>query len=78
VALKRCLALLYSVTLRRLTQSHTYRAQHNTRYIAADTVETTLNHGLHTLISRLTWADIQSNINSDAECHLPWHYYPAV
>jgi D-ornithine 4,5-aminomutase subunit beta len=71
---KLWLDLPYAVALRELFQGYKFRAQQNTRYIEADTVEATVTHVLDTLISRLTSADIQSTITPDEGRNVPWHY----
>ncbi|MEJ2088264.1 MAG: D-ornithine 4,5-aminomutase subunit OraS, partial [Gammaproteobacteria bacterium] len=47
------LDLPYAVALRELFDGYRFRAQQNTRYMSADTVEVTVTHVLDTLISRL-------------------------
>jgi len=71
---KLCLDLPYAVALRGLFRGYKFRAQQNTRYIEADTMEATVTHVLDTLISRLTSADIQSTITPDEGRNIPWHY----
>ncbi len=68
------LDLPYAVALRELFAGYKFRAQQNTRYIEADTSEASITHVLDTLISRLTWADIQSTITPDEGRNIPWHY----
>ena len=68
------LDLPYAVALRELFQGYVFRAQQNTRYAEADTLEATVTHVLDTLISRLTSADIQSTITPDEGRNIPWHY----
>jgi D-ornithine 4,5-aminomutase subunit beta len=68
------LDLPYAVALREIFQGYTFRAQQNTRYIEADTLEATVTHVLDTLISRLSSADIQSTITPDEGRNIPWHY----
>jgi D-ornithine 4,5-aminomutase subunit beta len=68
------LDLPYAVALRELFPGCTFRAQQNTRYVEADTLEATVTHVLDTLISRLTSADIQSTITPDEGRNIPWHY----
>ncbi len=68
------LDLPYAVALRELFRGYKFRAQQNTRYIEADTMEATVTHVLDTLISRLTSADIQSTITPDEGRNIPWHY----
>ena len=68
------LDLPYAVALRELFRGYKFRAQQNTRYIEADTLEATVTHVLDTLISRLTSADIQSTITPDEGRNCPWHY----
>jgi D-ornithine 4,5-aminomutase subunit beta len=71
---KLWLDLPYAVALREVFQGYKFRAQQNTRYIEADTVEATVTHVLDRLISRLTSADIQSTITPDEGRNVPWHY----
>jgi D-ornithine 4,5-aminomutase subunit beta len=68
------LDLPYAIALRDLFADCRFRAQQNTRYMAADTMEATVTHVLDTLISRLTSADIQSTITPDEGRNIPWHY----
>ncbi|KPJ87260.1 MAG: LuxR family transcriptional regulator, partial [Gammaproteobacteria bacterium SG8_11] len=68
------LDLPYAIALRELFTDYKMRAQQNTRYMEADTMETTISHVLDTLISRLTSADIQSTITPDEGRNIPWHY----
>jgi D-ornithine 4,5-aminomutase subunit beta len=68
------LDLPYAVALRELFRGYKFRAQQNTRYMESDTLETSVNHVLDTLISRLTSADIQSTITPDEGRNIPWHY----
>ena len=68
------LDLPYAVALRALFRGYRFRAQQNTRYIEADTMEATVTHVLDTLVSRLTSADIQSTITPDEGRNVPWHY----
>jgi D-ornithine 4,5-aminomutase subunit beta len=68
------LDLPYAVALRELFEGYKFRAQQNTRYMEADTMEATVTHVLDTLISRLTSADIQSTITPDEGRNIPWHY----
>jgi D-ornithine 4,5-aminomutase subunit beta len=68
------LDLPFAVALRELFRGYKFRAQQNTRYIEADTMEATVTHVLDTLISRLTSADIQSTITPDEGRNIPWHY----
>jgi D-ornithine 4,5-aminomutase subunit beta len=68
------LDLPYAVALRELFRGYRFRAQQNTRYIEADTMEATVTHVLDTLISQLTSADIQSTITPDEGRNIPWHY----
>lgn len=68
------LDLPYAVALRELFRGYVFRAQQNTRYAEADTMEATITHVLDTLISRLTSADIQSTITPDEGRNIPWHY----
>jgi D-ornithine 4,5-aminomutase subunit beta len=68
------LDLPYAVALRELFHGYVFRAQQNTRYAEADTMEATITHVLDTLISRLTSADIQSTITPDEGRNIPWHY----
>ncbi|WP_031434473.1 D-ornithine 4,5-aminomutase subunit OraE [Methylomarinum vadi] len=68
------LDLPYAVALRELFEGYKFRAQQNTRYMEADTQETTVSHVLDTLISRLTETDIQSTITPDEGRNIPWHY----
>ena len=68
------LDLPFAVALRELFCGYKFRAQQNTRYIEADTVEATVTHVLDTLLSRLTSADIQSTITPDEGRNIPWHY----
>lgn len=71
---KMRLDLTYAVALREVFQGYKFRAQQNTRYMEADTMETTITHVLDTLISRLTPTDIQSTITPDEGRNIPWHY----
>jgi D-ornithine 4,5-aminomutase subunit beta len=71
---KMRLDLPYAVALRDLFQGYRFRAQQNTRYMEADTMEATVTHVLDTLLSRLTSADIQSTITPDEGRNIPWHY----
>ncbi len=68
------LDLPYAVALRELFAGVRFRAQQNTRYMEADTLEASVTHVLDTLISRLTSADIQSTITPDEGRNIPWHY----
>lgn len=68
------LDLPYAIALRQLFAGFRFRAQQNTRYMEADTMETTVTHVLDTIISRLTSADIQSTITPDEGRNIPWHY----
>lgn len=68
------LDLPYAVALRELFQGYKFRAQQNTRYMEADTLEASITHVLDTLISRMTSADIQSTITPDEGRNIPWHY----
>jgi D-ornithine 4,5-aminomutase subunit beta len=68
------LDLPYAIALREVFAGCRFRAQQNTRYIEADTRETTVTHVLDTLISRLTSTDIQSTITPDEGRNIPWHY----
>jgi len=68
------LDLPYAVALRELFPGYRYRAQQNTRYMEADTLEASVSHVLDTLISRLTKTDIQSTITPDEGRNIPWHY----
>jgi len=68
------LDLPYAVALRALFRGYKFRAQQNTRYMEADTMEATVTHVLDTLISRLTATDIQSTITPDEGRNIPWHY----
>jgi D-ornithine 4,5-aminomutase subunit beta len=68
------LDLPYAVALRELFAGYRFRAQQNTRYMEADTIETSVTHVLDTLISRLTHTDIQSTITPDEGRNIPWHY----
>jgi D-ornithine 4,5-aminomutase subunit beta len=68
------LDLPYAVALRELFAGYRFRAQQNTRYVEADTLEATVTHVLDTLVSRLTSADIQSTITPDEGRNIPWHY----
>ena len=68
------LDLPYAVGLRELFEGYRFRAQQNTRYMQADTMETTVTHVLDTLISRLAPSDIQSTITPDEGRNIPWHY----
>jgi D-ornithine 4,5-aminomutase subunit beta len=68
------LDLPYAVALREVFAGCRFRAQQNTRYIEADTRETTVTHVLDTLISRLASTDIQSTITPDEGRNIPWHY----
>jgi D-ornithine 4,5-aminomutase subunit beta len=71
---KLWLDLPYAVALREVFHGYRFRAQQNTRYVEADTIEATITHVLDTLISRLTSADIQSTITPDEGRNVPWHY----
>jgi D-ornithine 4,5-aminomutase subunit beta len=64
----------YAVALRELFAGYKFRAQQNTRYMEADTMEATITHVFDTLISRLTSADVQSTITPDEGRNIPWHY----
>ena len=68
------LDLPYAVALREVFRGYKFRAQQNTRYMEADTMEATVTHVLDTLLSRLTSADIQSTITPDEGRNCPWHY----
>ena len=68
------LDLPYAVALRDLFSGYSFRAQQNTRYMEADTLEASVTHVLDTLISRLTSTDIQSTITPDEGRNIPWHY----
>ena len=68
------LDLPYAIALRELFTGYKFRAQQNTRYMEADTLEASVTHVLDTLISRLTSADIQSTITPDEGRNIPWHY----
>lgn len=68
------LDLPYAIALRELFDGYKFRAQQNTRYMEADTMETTISHVLDTLISRLTPTHIQSTITPDEGRNIPWHY----
>ena len=68
------LDLPYAVALRELFAGYNFRAQQNTRYMEADTLEASVTHVLDTLISRLTSTDIQSTITPDEGRNIPWHY----
>ena len=68
------LDLPYAVALRELFTGYRFRAQQNTRYMEADTMEVSVTHVLDTLISRLTKTDIQSTITPDEGRNIPWHY----
>ncbi len=68
------LDLPYAVALRELFEGYKFRAQQNTRYMQADTMETTVTHVLDTVISRLAPSDIQSTITPDEGRNIPWHY----
>ncbi len=68
------LDLPYAIALRELFEGYKFRAQQNTRYMEADTMETTISHVLDTMISRLTPTDIQSTITPDEGRNIPWHY----
>ena len=68
------LDLPYAIALRDIFYGYKFRAQQNTRYMEADTLEATVTHVLDTLISRLTSADIQSTITPDEGRNIPWHY----
>jgi len=68
------LDLPYAVALRELFAGYKFRAQQNTRYMEADTLEASVTHVLDTLISRLTSTDIQSTITPDEGRNIPWHY----
>jgi D-ornithine 4,5-aminomutase subunit beta len=68
------LDLPYAIALRDLFKGCKFRAQQNTRYIEADTLEATVTHVLDTIISRLASTDIQSTITPDEGRNIPWHY----
>jgi len=68
------LDLPYAVALRELFAGYRFRAQQNTRYMEADTMEVSVTHVLDTLISCLTTTDIQSTITPDEGRNIPWHY----
>ena len=68
------LDLPYAVALRWLFEGYKMRAQMNSRYMESDTREVTVTHVLNLLITRLTHADIQSNITPDEGRNVPWHY----
>ncbi len=68
------LDLPYAIALRDLFDGCRVRAQQNTRYIEADTMEATVTHVLDTIVSRLASADIQSTITPDEGRNIPWHY----
>jgi D-ornithine 4,5-aminomutase subunit beta len=68
------LDLPYAVALREFFAGYKFRAQQNTRYMEADTLEASVTHVLDTLISRLTPTDIQSTITPDEGRNIPWHY----
>ena len=68
------LDLPYAIALREIFAGYKFRAQQNTRYMEADTLEATVTHVLDTLISRLTSTDIQSTITPDEGRNIPWHY----
>jgi D-ornithine 4,5-aminomutase subunit beta len=68
------LDLPYAVALRDLFRDYKLRAQQNTRYMQADTLEATVTHVLDTLISRLTPTHVQSTITPDEGRNVPWHY----
>ncbi len=68
------LDLPYAVALRWLFEGYKMRAQMNSRYMESDTREATVTHVLNLLITRLTHADIQSNITPDEGRNVPWHY----
>ncbi len=68
------LDLPYALALRDLFEGCRFRAQQNTRYMEADTMEATVTHVLDTIVSRLTSADIQSTITPDEGRNIPWHY----
>lgn len=68
------LDLPHAVALRRIFEGYRFRAQQNTRYMEADTLEATVTHVLDTLISRLAGADVQSTITPDEGRNCPWHY----
>jgi D-ornithine 4,5-aminomutase subunit beta len=68
------LDLPYAVALRELFAGYKFRAQQNTRYMETDTLEASVTHVLDTLISRLSFADIQSTITPDEGRNIPWHY----
>lgn len=68
------LDLPHAVALRRIFRGYRFRAQQNTRYMEADTLEATVTHVLDTLISRLAGADVQSTITPDEGRNCPWHY----
>lgn len=68
------LDLPYAIALRDVFRGYKFRAQQNTRYMEADTLEATVTHVLDTLISRLTVTDIQSTITPDEGRNIPWHY----
>ena len=71
---KMRLDLPFAVALREVFAGFRFRAQQNTRYMEADTMEATVTHVLDTLISRLAGADIQSTITPDEGRNIPWHY----
>jgi D-ornithine 4,5-aminomutase subunit beta len=68
------LDLPYAIALRDVFRGYKFRAQQNTRYMEADTLEATVTHVLDTLISSLTTTDIQSTITPDEGRNIPWHY----
>jgi len=68
------LNLPYAVALRELFEGYGIRAQMNTRYIESDTREATVTHVLDLLVTRLTFADIQSTITPDEGRNIPWHH----
>jgi D-ornithine 4,5-aminomutase subunit beta len=68
------LDLPYAVALREFFRGRRFRAQQNTRYVEADTLEATVTHVLDTLISRLVPTDVQSTITPDEGRNIPWHY----
>jgi D-ornithine 4,5-aminomutase subunit beta len=68
------LDLPYAVALREVFAGCRFRAQQNTRYVEADTLEASVTHVLDTLISRIAGADLQSTITPDEGRNIPWHY----
>jgi D-ornithine 4,5-aminomutase subunit beta len=68
------LDLPYAVALREVFAGCRFRAQQNTRYMEADTLEASVTHVLDTLISRIAGADVQSTITPDEGRNIPWHY----